>query len=215
MLCTALSGLSFGRFHSIKLWRGGLLSVAFAIALGAYGDCQDSPVEPSSASNPAAGNDVLVVSIAIPLSGLPEQRVIQYRPWDIKGCNFHVVVTNKTDQPQRIFEDWNSWGYYALSFEVTDAAGKAWRIAKAPTSWTRNAPNYCTLPPHESLVIAVNFADTKVWSPNAFPRPKREPETYTMRAIFATAPTKESKGLSVWTGRAASKADQYTFYGGD
>ena len=149
----------------------------------------------------------LALSIAIPLRN--SGREIKYageRP------HFHVVLTNTSKQPVNVWRDWNSWGYSALSFEVTDDKGKTWKVQKGPRGWDKNFPDYWTVAAHENLVLDVYFADADTWQ--RFPRPTGGPQTYTMRAVFETSPDEESKKYSVWTGRVVSTADKYTFYSG-
>jgi len=171
---------------------------------GASGDAE-------AQERPISGDKELTVSIAIPLSGAYSERAISYYG---KEPKFHVLVTNISDRPQRIWEDWNSWGYYMLSFEITAPNGKVWHIEKGPHAWKRNFPSWWTLPPHESQVLEVYFADSKTWSLTPFPRPLEDPETYTLRAIFEIGPSAEAKKNGVWTGRIMSPAEKYVFYSG-
>jgi len=152
----------------------------------------------------APDQDALEVSIAIPI-GSGEGRGLSY-----SRLQFPVVITNRSEKPVRIFQERFSWGYDALSFEVTDPDGKLWKIEKGISAWTMNGPGYWILPPHEHLVIEVNLSDTKTWKP--FPTVKDFPADITMRAVFETSPTKESKRLSVWTGRVVSKTEKYRLY---
>lgn len=185
-----------------------LLFVGCLITLGAP---QDAPsLKESSAANPVAAKDntastdnTLEVSIAIPFSSNGERVLYQ------SHLRFPVVVTNRSDKPQRIFETWNSWGYYSLSFEVTDAEGKTWQIKEGPQVWTVNGPAYWILPPHEHLVLEVNFDDNG-WAPLS--QPMLRSGVYSIRAVFETSPTEESKKLSVWTGRVVSRTEKYTVY---
>jgi hypothetical protein len=41
-----------------------------------------------------------------------------------KPREFYVVITNVSGGPQSIWQYWNSWGYQAISFELTTADGK-------------------------------------------------------------------------------------------
>jgi hypothetical protein len=163
---------------------------------------------PAANGNATSAEDTLAISIAIPPGANGERAISYAKP------KFQVQVTNKSDREQRIWRDSNSWGYYALSFELTEADGKVTRIQKVRQGFTKNAPVYFTLPPNESRMLEVNFADTNTWSPVPFPRPGGDSVTYTMRAIFEIGETEQSKKLNVWTGRIVSKPEKYTFYGG-
>ncbi len=123
---------------------------------------------------------------------------------------FHVILTNSSEKPKRIWKEWCSWGYFVLSFELTDENGKTWTAKKKGRAWTKNYPDYWTVAPHESLVLDVEFADADVW--DGFSRPRSSSHRLKMRAIFEIEPDKESEEYSVWTGRAISKLEEYVFY---
>ena len=152
----------------------------------------------------AAAPDIQV-AIAIPQNRRGE-RAVQYSLRE----HFHVILTNSSDTPKRIWKEWCSWGYFALSFELTDEKGKIWTAKKKSRAWTRNYPDYCTVAPHESLVLDVDFMDADVW--DGLPRSSSISQNLKMRAIFEIEPDKESQQYSVWTGRATSKVDEYVFY---
>lgn len=157
-------------------------------------------------ANATAEDSPIAVSIAVPLSENGE-RIIKY-PERIP--HFHVIVSNVSDKPQRIFQEWNLWGYHGLSFEITDMHGKKWVAKKKPTRFNMNFPEFWTLDPHQSMVMEVFFADLDTWE--GFPLPESGSQTVTMRAIFAFKPDDESRKLGVWTGSVVSKADKFTFY---
>jgi hypothetical protein len=194
-----------------SLLRSGLAAVAAVLfVLMATSPCARSAEGAATlkaAPETEAGKGAIEVSIAIPLRNANQERELNYlgtRP------HFHVLVTNVSDQPQRVWREWCSWGYFALSFEVTDADGKTRAIIKNLRAWTRNFPDYWTIPPHESLVLEVDFADTSVWQP--FPHPEGDPMSFTMQAVFEIPRDKETEKDSVWTGRVVSKAVKCTAY---
>jgi hypothetical protein len=155
--------------------------------------------------------DVRLVS-EIPLSitiAIPETygaRVISY--WNEKS-HFNVVVTNPTDTPVHLWSEGCSWGYYSLTFEITDKSGKMRSVRKKPIAWSRNFPQFEVLGPQESSVFDVYFSDAEIWT--GFPRPKNGTEVVTMRAIFTNDSDEDTKKHNVWTGRLATKPMKYTF----
>ena len=74
---------------------------------------EDRPAEPAQVAP-------LAVRV-VPTSYREETgRAIQlYRP----SQHFHVVVTNVSDESVRLWREWCSWGYFNLSFRVTDEEG--------------------------------------------------------------------------------------------
>jgi len=153
----------------------------------------------------AAEEPPLAIAIAVAHRG--KDRVIEY---SAPNAHFHVLITNTSDEPLRIWQEWCSWGYFGLSFECSDAEGGKWTAKKLPRRWDKNYPDYWTLAAHESLVLDVSFADTRTWK--GFRRPAGMSQEITMRAILEFQPEAESQKHSVWTGRAASKADTYLLY---
>ena len=181
---------AFGGIDAISLRTKLLLSILIA-GLG---------MTPAS----KAAESSIEVSIAVPYRN--GKRVLEYSA----RSHFHVIIFNKSGSPQKIWRDWCSWGYYALSFELTDESGKTWTAKKKPRGWRKNFPDSWTVAPHECLVLDVDFADAAVWE--GFSRPSGISETLKMRAIFEIQTDKESEQHSVWTGRAVSKTDEYVFY---
>src|SRR5262249_55914435 len=107
------------------------------------------------------------VAIAVPASSAYDgSRVVRTGQ---KDAHFHVVLTNVSNQPQRIWREDCSWGYSALSFEFKDESGKAFVAERKPRGWRANMPVYWTLAPHEPLVLDVYLTDAAVW--NGFPQP--------------------------------------------
>jgi hypothetical protein len=123
--------------------------------------------------------------------------------------HFHVLLTNRSDRSQRVWEGWNSWGYYSLSFEITDSAGKTWHVGRKPTAFTKNYASYWTLASGDTLVTDIYFGDPSEW--DGFPLRKGEENTVRMRAVFEVAQSPESAKYAVWTGRIESNEVEATF----
>ncbi len=120
-----------------------------------------------------------------------------------------MVVTNTSANPQRLWETWNSWGYYNLRFEVADKDGNVIStIKKKPRAWTRNFPSWVELAPGEHLVLDVDF-DRERWV-LPFSKEKRQGQfSLSMRAVFEIAADKETGVHKVWTGKISSPLRPY------
>ena len=127
--------------------------------------------------------------------------------WDQKDktSHFHVLVTNISDVPQRIWQDWNSWGWFNLRFEFVEAGRRVIRAAKTGHVWSGNAPICWTLAPHEVHVFDVYFADPEKGWDGFPPLEKTERKYFTITAIYETGESAESKAQRVWTGKIASE----------
>jgi len=156
----------------------------------------------AGASSPVAGGSDLELSF--PLAH-QEQRFVYL---DQKS-HFHLLLTNKSNRPQRVWQDSNSWGYRSISFELTDASGKKWRVARKNTVFTRNIPSYHTIASGDTLVTDVYFGDLDLW--DGFPLQKGQSTTVRMRAVLDVPESPESAQFGVWTGRVESTEIEATF----
>ncbi len=66
-----------------------------------------------------------------------------------KPHEFYVVITNVSGGPQSIWQDWNSWGYQTISFELATADGKKFVLSKKQEEFTRNFPSTFVVEPGE------------------------------------------------------------------
>ena len=73
-----------------------------------------------------------------------------------------VFVTNNSEDPIDLYEQWNSWGYYAIGFVLRTPDGTQHRITKKARAWTKNFPSMIRLAPGRCHVIPVAFTDD-VW----------------------------------------------------
>jgi hypothetical protein len=155
------------------------------------------------AQSASAGDSALSVSIAV----APENTRLAYMD---STSHFHVLVQNKSAQPQKVWEGWNSWGYYARSFELSQDEGKHWIVAKLKeTVFTRNFPSFQTINPSDVLVLDVFFGDDRIW--DGFPLRRGHENKVLLRAVFEISESAESKEYGVWTGRVDSDAIEVTF----
>ena len=127
--------------------------------------------------------------------------------------HFHVVVTNTSDKPVRLWREWCSWGYYNLSFLVTGEDGKPIVVKKAWRGWKKNAPDSTTLPPGDHMVFEVSF-DPKIWplaSSELLPEEGKSREVK-MKAVFEIVKDNETQKQDVWTGSVSSPEETYVIY---
>ncbi len=116
----------------------------------------------------------------------------------------YVVLTNTSRQPESVFEPWNSWGYYSISFEMETGPGKVIKITKAPAVFTKNNPGTFVVPPGEQMVFPIKLNDDWNAAP-PLPIADEEPVSVAMKAIYEVRPTPESSAQKVWIGRVESK----------
>jgi hypothetical protein len=152
-----------------------------------------------------AADPTISVSIAVP----PRDDGVRYLEDRGPESHFHVVVTNLSNKPQRVWSTSFSKGYSALSFEMTDKNGTKWIAKRRERDWPRNIPSWWSLPPGEHLVIEVYFCDLDRWV--RFPDPRGNgPQTISMSAVLEIDAQPISEKHGIWTGRVVSETHQYS-----
>jgi hypothetical protein len=145
------------------------------------------------------------VAIAVP-TRFGKRSIELYRPEQ----HFHVVLTNISKHDVSVWREWCSWGYFNLSFEVTDSEGKTVVVKKKQRGWGKNYPDFATIDPNGNFVIDVTF-DPEVWENPPLPEEGKS-QTLSIRAIYESAECGEAKESKVWTGRAVSEKKEYTIW---
>ncbi len=132
---------------------------------------------------------------------------------DLRGASahFHVVVTNVSREPIRLFKEWSSWGYFNLSFQLTDEAGSSVNVEKMQRAWTRNYPDWETIPPGGHHLREVTFDPTD-WAGLPPPDAHRR-KAVRMKAIYDIQPDWDTKEHGVWTGHISSPEESYELWG--
>jgi hypothetical protein len=130
---------------------------------------------------------------------------IEYR--DSKS-HFHIVLTNTSVKPLKIWADSNSWGYDALSFRLT-YDGRTFDAKRPPAIFTLNFPRAITLAAGQAQVMDVYFGDPKEWM--GFELPANGETHVSLCADFRVESSKEALEYSVWTGTISSECMRFTF----
>ena len=118
-----------------------------------------------------------------------------------KPREFYVVITNVSGGPQSIWQYWNSWGYQAISFELTTADGKKFVLSKKQEEFTRNFPSTFVVEPGEHQVSPIKLDERWETHPAL---PKTDEMPITLKAVYEISTTPEASQYKVWTGRLES-----------
>lgn len=173
----------------------------------------------------------LKISIA-PTFRHPDSPVIELHKGD---PHINIVLQNVSDKPLSLYEEWNSWGAYNLSLEISAIDGKTLDkpliISKGMMIWRGNIPSTEILDARGVAVREVRLhLPRQVFEPTVpltnedmmeigplyvgFPFPPSDnSRTLTLRAVFGNDNAKafhDSK--PVWTGVIASPLTQYRFF---
>jgi hypothetical protein len=131
---------------------------------------------------------------------------------DLRGpsAHFHVVVTNVSGAPIRLWKEWCGWGHSNLSFQVTDEAGFSVKVEKTEHDWTKNAPDTEIISPggHHLREVTFNPRDWEGLPPPEVFRPK----VVRMKAIYGIQSDGETKTHKVWTGQISSPEESYELW---
>jgi hypothetical protein len=95
----------------------------------------------------------------------------------------------------------NSWGYQAISFELTTADGHRLLLTKREQDFDTNFPSTFVVQPGEHQVFPIRL--DKEWEARpAVPKASEMP--ITLKAIYEVTATPEAPQHKVWTGRIES-----------
>jgi hypothetical protein len=73
------------------------------------------------------------------------------------GClKVQVLFINHTDTVTSFFEDWNSFGYFNIHFELK-TANKSFFLEKGVKQWDKNFPSYKALFPGDTMVLTYSL----------------------------------------------------------
>lgn len=134
--------------------------------------------------------------------------------WFTYRGHFHVLLTNVSAHPLTLFQEWNSWGYYGLSFDITYPDGRKVHATRAPRGWDKDFPSTFTLAPHGYYVFEVSFDRTWLSSPRTEPT-SGQGLSCRLRAIYSIARQEDDAhsfppGAPLpWTGTVQSSEDAY------
>ncbi|MCB2377490.1 hypothetical protein LGH70_07850 [Hymenobacter sp. BT635] len=132
------------------------------------------------------------------------------------GC-FHVLLTNTSEQPVNLFEEWNMWGHSALSFEIIYPNGQKTRSVRAKLIWDKNFPSTVTIAPHGFYVFNVTF-NTDPKEGDVWQNSPRSKESYDhgvscrVRAIYSIESSKQATEAKAWTGTVNSPVRSYIIW---
>ena len=113
----------------------------------------------------------------------------------------------------KVYQDWNSWGYYARSFVGGDVKGQTYEVAARPTEFTKNSPSTVAFKAGDFLITNVYLCDGSWYvSPKL---PSGQPATLSLTGRFRIPPNKDAVKYGVWTWEIQSAAPVDAYLGKD
>lgn len=111
----------------------------------------------------------------------------------------HIVLSNFSRENIRIWKQWNSWGYYNLSFKLL-TSNKEFYLTKKKKRWTRNFADLAYVKSFEHFVITETI-NSEYW--DGIPLDIKGKKVK-IKAIYETKETEEAKEHNIWTGKIES-----------
>lgn len=146
----------------------------------------------------AQTNDPFDIQLIVPTSTPDGKREVVLDRYS----RIHVLLTNESGSPQRIWKDWNSWGYFNLQLDWMQG-NRSYPIRRqAPESWDGDFPDFWLLEAGETLVLEVDMS-TGEWS--GFPDLYGEMIEADLVVTYQNKPDPLAKEFDVWVGKLVSK----------
>ena len=176
------------------------LSIPAIILLFILTGCHTVPLPSNPNSNVAAAQTQktpFTLSI-VPTRSASDSRIITIAKE--KPHEFYVVLTSVSNEPQPVWETWNSWGSRTISFEFTVANNSPILVTRGPEGFTMNFPSTFLIPPGEHKVYPIRL--DRWWNTTGIPKSTETPVR--LKAIFEVPSTPEASQYKVWVGRVES-----------
>ena len=174
--------------------------VAAIILLSCLSGCRTGPASSNTKSNAVVSKTPqtpFTLSI-VPTTSRSDSRDITLAA--NKPNEFYLVLTNISNDPQLVWEYWNSWGYQTISFEFTLNDNRRIIVSKRAQGFTKNFPSTFMIPPREHTVYVIRL--DREWDTSGIPKSPEMPVT--LKAIYEVLQTPEASNYNVWTGRIES-----------
>jgi hypothetical protein len=120
---------------------------------------------------------------------------------------FFVILKNKTKEPKKLFEYWNSWGYQNISFYFYMKDGLR-IVTRKNQDFTRNFPSTYEVAAGETMVFPLKFDNS--W--DKLPNIAEGESKVRMQVIYNCNPSFDAKETQAWTGIIASKIYEVNFW---
>ena len=131
----------------------------------------------------------------------------EVRGSDNKPIHFGVGRSNAlnfllfaSDKRVRVFQEWNSWGYYNRTFQCTDLAdSKSYIFSRRPRGWDKNAPSTHVLEQGQFVLTNIDFMDGSWQSTPHLPAKPQLHLRLTPR--YQVEPDTSSQEEGAWVGK--------------
>lgn len=144
------------------------------------------------------------IKLVAPISTPQGQREISLDRYH----RIHVVLTNVSATTQRIWKDWNTWGYFNLMLTWKSGDRITPIRRNTPKAWDGDFPDFWTMAPGESVVLEVDMS-TGEWS--GFPDLYGEEIPASLQAIYENKGDVLASEFNIWVGKLVTPAIPVVF----
>lgn len=144
------------------------------------------------------------MELVVPISNPAGERVISLDRYP----RFHVLLKNQSSETQKLWKDWNTWGFFNLNL-VWKAAGQSHAIRKkTPTAWNGDFPDFWVIEAGETLVLEIDMS-TGEWE--GVPDLYGERIEATLQASYENKPDGLGRKFGIWMGKVESQEISVVF----
>lgn len=144
------------------------------------------------------------MELIVPVANPTGERLLQIDRYP----RFHVLITNVSAREQRLWKDWNSWGYFNLYIQMQTAESTIRITRRRPGIWNGDFPDFWVIPPGESVILEIDMSAAQ-W--NGLPDLYGETLRATLTAVYENKPDVLATEFGVWTGKLMAKPVGVTF----
>ncbi len=137
------------------------------------------------------------LDLIIPISNPEGEREISLE----KYPRIHVLITNHSDQAIRLWKDWNSWGYFNLSFSYQANSTIKGITRIRPSSWEGDFPDFWMLEAGNSVIIEIDMTISQ-WQ--GFPDLYGEKLPAVLTATYENKYDPLAEQFGIWVGKVQS-----------
>jgi uncharacterized membrane protein len=116
-----------------------------------------------------------------------------------KNSHIYFSLQNNSNKEVRLWEEWNSWGYYNILFIII-TNDSIYTVRKNESFWQKNAPTYFILKPDASKQFDINL-NSKDWQG----LPAKNIKNAVIQVSYEIPQDEYTREKGVWTGKVTGE----------
>lgn len=144
------------------------------------------------------------LELLVPISTPGGERVIALDRYP----RLHASLTNVSEQPVKVWKDWNSWGWFNLTLIMESDRGTQAIRRKHPTHWEGDFSDFWVILPGETLILEIDMTDGS-WA--GFPDLYGERLPATLTAVYENKADVLAEEFGIWVGKVTASSLRVVF----